>query len=221
MAQDDTRGFRYRSSRPRRYNGRMSSPAAKRIIIGISGATGCIYGVRLLQALRAIGGWETHVIVSNAGALNARHELDMSKADIEALADVAHDNRDVGASIASGSFLSHGMVVAPCSMKTLASVAHAFADNLIARAADVVLKERRRLVLVTRETPLNLAHLRNMTAVTEMGGVIYPPLPALYQSKTTLDDLANHSVGRILDLFGIPSEGLVERWGGLGQAVEK
>jgi len=219
MAGDDTRGLLSGSAWPRRYNKRMSLSPAKRIIIGISGATGCIYGVRLLQALRACGGWETHVIVSNAGALNARHELNMSKADIESLADVAHDNRDVGASIASGSYLTHGMVVAPCSMKTLASVAHAFSDNLIARAADVVLKERRRLVLVTRETPLNLAHLRNMTAVTEMGGVIFPPLPALYQSKTSLDDLANHSVGRILDLFGIATEALVERWAGLGRAA--
>jgi 4-hydroxy-3-polyprenylbenzoate decarboxylase len=193
----------------------MVSPAPQRIIVGITGATGCVYGVRLLEALRAAGGIETHVIVSNAGALNARHEMGMSRQDIEALADVAHDNRDIGASIASGSFITHGMVVAPCSMKTLASVAHAFADNLIARAADVVLKERRRLVLVTRETPLNLAHLRNMIAVTEMGGVIYPPLPALYQSKTTIEDLVGHSVGRILDLFGIDSGALVERWSGM------
>jgi 4-hydroxy-3-polyprenylbenzoate decarboxylase/2,5-furandicarboxylate decarboxylase 2 len=131
---------------------------------------------------------------------------------------VAHDNRDIGAAVASGSFLTAGMVVAPCSMKTLASVAHAFADNLISRAADVVLKERRRLVLVTRETPLNLAHLRNMVAVTEMGGVIYPPLPAFYQSRTSMDDLVAHSTGRILDLFGIETSGLVERWNGLGRA---
>ena len=198
-----------------RYNDHMQSRAPRRIIVGITGATGCVYGVRLLKALRAAGGIETHVIVSNAGALNARHELGMSRQDIEALADTAHDNRDVGATIASGSFKTHGMVVAPCSMKTLASVAHAFADNLISRAADVALKERRRLVLVTRETPLNLAHLRNMTAVTEMGGVIYPPLPALYQSKTSMDDLVNHSVGRILDLFDIDSGDLVERWSGI------
>ena len=194
----------------------MTGKPKRRIVVAITGATGAIYGVRLLLALRAAGDIETHVIVSNAGALNLRHELEMSKADLEALADVAHDNRDVGASIASGSFMTHGMVVAPCSMKTLASVAHAFADNLVARAADVVLKERRRLVLVTRETPLNLAHLRNMTAVTEMGGVIYPPLPAFYQSKTSMDDLVGHSVGRILDLLGVASEGLVERWRGLG-----
>jgi polyprenyl P-hydroxybenzoate/phenylacrylic acid decarboxylase-like protein len=193
----------------------MSTAAKKRLIVAITGASGSLYGVRLLEAMRKIDGWETHVVVSNAGALNAQHELSMSKKEIEALADVAYDNRDVGAAIASGSFITHGMIVAPCSMKTLASVAHAFADNLISRAADVILKERRRLVLVTRETPLNLAHLRNMTAVTEMGGIIFPPVPALYQGKTSIDDLVNHSVGRMLDLFGIESEGLVERWSGL------
>lgn len=195
----------------------MNSPAKKRLIVGITGASGSLYAVRLLEAMRGVDGWETHAVISNAGALNAQHELSLSKKDLEALADVAYDNRDVGAAIASGSFVSHGMIVVPCSMKTLASVAHAFADNLIARAADVTLKERRRLVLVTRETPLNLAHLRNMTSVTEMGGVIFPPVPALYQSKTSIDDLINHSVGRMLDLFGIETSGLVERWSGLGK----
>ena len=195
----------------------MNSPAKKRLIVGITGASGSLYAVRLLEAMRSVDGWETHAVISNAGALNAQHELSLSKKDLEALAEVAYDNRDVGAAIASGSFVSHGMIVVPCSMKTLASVAHAFADNLIARAADVTLKERRRLVLVTRETPLNLAHLRNMTAVTEMGGVIFPPVPALYQSKTSIDDLINHSVGRMLDLFGIETSGLVERWSGLGK----
>ena len=189
----------------------------KRLIVAITGASGSLYGVRLLQALRKVEDWETHAVVSSAGALNTQHELGMSKKEVEGLADVAYDNRDVGAAIASGSFLTHGMIVAPCSMKTLASVAHAFSDNLISRAADVILKERRRLVLVTRETPLNLAHLRNMTAVTEMGGVIFPPVPALYQSKTSIDDLVNHSVGRMLDLFGVETSGLVERWSGLGK----
>ena len=193
----------------------MNSPTKKRLIVGITGASGSLYAVRLLEAMRRVDGWETHVVISNAGALNAQHELALSKKQLEALADVAYDNRDVGAAIASGSFVTHGMIVVPCSMKTLASVAHAFADNLISRAADVTLKERRRLVLVTRETPLNLAHLRNMTAVTEMGGVIFPPVPALYQSKTSIDDLINHSVGRMLDLFGIETAGLVERWQGL------
>ncbi len=189
----------------------------RRLIVAITGASGSLYGVRLLQAVREVEGWETHAVISNAGALNAQHELGMSKKEVEALADVAYDNRDVGAAIASGSFITHGMIVAPCSMKTLASVAHAFSDNLISRAADVILKERRRLVLVTRETPLNLAHLRNMTAVTEMGGVIFPPVPALYQSKASIDDLVNHSVGRMLDLFGVETDGLVERWQGLTQ----
>ena len=193
------------------------TPKPKRLVVGVTGATGCIYAVRLLQAMRGVPEWETHVVVSNAGALNAQHELAMSKKDLEALGAVAHDARDIGASIASGSFLTHGMVIAPCSMKTLAAVAHAFADNLITRAADVTLKERRRLVLVTRETPLNLAHLRNMMAVTEMGGIIYPPVPALYQTQHSIDDLVNHTVGRVLDLFGVETEGLVERWRGLTQ----
>jgi polyprenyl P-hydroxybenzoate/phenylacrylic acid decarboxylase-like protein len=201
----------------------MSNPAThpstsvpQRLVVGITGATGSIYGVRLLQAMRGVPGWETHVVVSNAGALNTQHELSMSKKEVEALGAVAHDARDIGASIASGSFLTAGMVIVPCSMKTLASVAHAYADNLIARAADVTLKERRRLVLLTRETPLNLAHLRNMTAVTEMGGIIYPPVPALYQPHHAIDDLVNHTVGRVLDLFGIHNHSLVERWTGLG-----
>ena len=193
----------------------MSTAAKKCLIVAITGASGSLYGLRLLEAMRNVEGWETHVVVSNAGALNAQHELSMSKKEVEALADVAYDNRDVGAAIASGSVITHGMIVAPCSMKTLASVAHAFADNLISRAADVILKERRRLVLVTRETPLNLAHLRNMTAVTEMGGIIFPPVPALYRSKTSIGELVDHSVGRMLDLFEIETEGLVERWGGL------
>jgi polyprenyl P-hydroxybenzoate/phenylacrylic acid decarboxylase-like protein len=192
-----------------------SETTPKRLVVGVTGATGCIYGVRLLQAMQGMAGWETHVVVSNAGALNAQHELSMSKKEIEALGGYAHDARDIGASIASGSFLTAGMVIAPCSMKTLAAVAHAFADNLITRAADVTLKERRRLVLVTRETPLNLAHLRNMTAVTEMGGIIYPPVPALYQTQHSIDDLVNHTVGRVLDLFGVETQGLVERWRGL------
>ena len=196
----------------------------KRLIVGITGATGAVYGVRLLQAMRGKcgqGEWETHVIVSDAAALVAQSELALSRADIEALAHVVHRNKDIGASIASGSFKTDGMVIAPCSMKTLASVAHGFADDLISRAADVCLKERRRIVLLTREAPLNLAHLRNMTAVTEMGGVIYPPVPALYQSKTTLDDLVNHTVGRVLDLFSVETDGLVERWQGLADKAPK
>ena len=202
----------------------MKTPAreskAKRLIVGMTGATGSIYGVRILEALRAIGGWETHLIVSEAGMLNAWQEYRLARKDIQKLADVVHNIRDVGATIASGSFITAGMVIAPCSMKTLAGVAHAFADNLITRAADVVLKERRRLVLVTREAPLNLAHLRNMVAVTEMGGVIFPPVPAFYSGAQSIDDLVNHTVGRVLDLFEVEHE-TIRRWQGIRSDVLK
>lgn len=186
----------------------------KRLIVAITGATGSIYGVRLLQVLREVSGVETHLMVSDAGVLNLHQELDMGRKEVEALADVTHNVRDVGASIASGSFQSAGMVIAPCSMKTLASVAHGLSDNLIARSADVVLKERRRLVLMVRETPLNLAHLRNMTAVTEMGGIVCPPLPAFYQRPQTIEEMVDHTVGRVLDLFDIP-HALAPRWSGM------
>jgi len=187
----------------------------KRLIIGMTGATGAIYGLRLLQVLREIGGWETHLVVSTAGALNIRHELGLKRSEVCAFADAVHDINDVGASIASGAFKTHGMIIAPCSMKTLASVAHGFSDNLISRAADVTLKERRRLVVVPRETPLNLAHIRNMAAVTEMGGIIFPPLPAFYGTAKTLAELIDETVGRILGLFEIEAEGLYEPWEGL------
>ncbi len=186
----------------------------KRLIVAITGATGSIYGMRILERLRAMGDWETHLIVSDAGVLNAWQEYGLSRKDINKLADVVHNPRDVGASIASGSFITQGMVIAPCSMKTLAGVAHAFSDNLITRAADVILKERRRLVLLTREAPLNLAHLRNMVQVTEMGGVIFPPVPAFYSKAKTIDDLVNHTVGRVLDLFGVEHQN-ISRWQGM------
>lgn len=191
--------------------------APKRLIIAITGATGAVYGVRLLQAVRNTSGIETHLMVSDAGVLNLYQELDMNRKDVEALADVVHNVRDIGASIASGSFQSDGMIIAPCSMKTLASVAHGLSDNLIARAADVVLKERHRLVLMVRETPFNLAHLRNMTAVTEMGGIIFPPLPGFYQRPQTIAEMVGHTVGRVLDLFAIEHE-LAPRWHGLKSA---
>ena len=187
----------------------------KRLIIGITGATGAVYGLRLLEVLRRYPEWETHLVVSSAGLLNIKHELSMGRSEIYALADVGHGNKDVAASIASGGFKTEGMIVAPCSMKTLAAVAHGFGDNLIARAADVVLKERRRLVLMPRETPLNLAHIRNMAAVTEMGGVIYPPMPAFYQKNDSLAAMVDDAVGRILELFGIETEGLYRPWTGL------
>jgi polyprenyl P-hydroxybenzoate/phenylacrylic acid decarboxylase-like protein len=184
------------------------------LIVAMTGATGSIYGLRILETLRAAGGWETHLVVSDAGMLNAWQEYRLARKDIQKLADIIHNVRDVGASIASGSFITEGMVIAPCSMKTLAGVAHAFSDNLITRAADVILKERRRLVLITREAPLNLAHLRNMVAVTEMGGVIFPPVPAFYSGAKTIDDLVNHTVGRVLDLFGV-EHSTINRWQGI------
>jgi len=191
-----------------------ASEAPQRLIVAITGATGSIYGIRMLEILREVGGWETHLIVSEAGALNAWQDHRLARKDIGKLADVVHNVRDVGASIASGSFITHGMVIAPCSMKTLAGVAHAFSDNLITRAADVILKERRRLVLMPREAPLNLAHLRNMAAVTEMGGIIFPPVPAFYSHARSIDAMVDHTVGRVLDLFGV-AHGRVKRWAGM------
>ncbi|HVL77003.1 MAG TPA: UbiX family flavin prenyltransferase [Noviherbaspirillum sp.] len=200
----------------------MNAPADKpRLIIAITGASGTVYGVRMLEQLRASGACETHLVMSASGALTATQELGMRRGEIEALADVVHNVKDVGATIASGSFRSEGMVIAPCSMKTLASIAHGFADNLVSRAADVILKERRRLVLLARETPLNLAHLRNMTAVTEMGGIVFPPVPAFYSQPETLDDIINHTVGRVLDLFSIPHTRLVKRWEGIGKLSDQ
>ena len=191
---------------------------AKRLIVGITGATGVAYGVRLLEALRRSRGWQSHLVLSEAGVLTAWQELGMKRKDIERLADVAYSPRDVAAALASGSFITEGMVIAPCSMKTLAAVAHAHADDLVSRAADVVLKERRRLVLLARETPLNLAHLRNMVAVSEMGAIVFPPVPALYAKPKSIEEMIDHTVARVLDLFGIGSPKL-RRWQGMkGQA---
>ncbi len=187
---------------------------SQRIVVAISGASGAVYGVRLLQVLRRLDGVQTHLTVSDAGWLNVQQELDMTRAEVEALADVVYPVRDVGAAIASGSFLCDGMVVAPCSMRTLAAVALGLSDNLITRAADVMLKERRRLILMVRETPLNLAHLRNMTSVTEMGGIIFPPVPSFYQRPQTLDDMVKHSVSRVMDLLGL-AQADAPRWNGL------
>lgn len=189
-------------------------PAPRRLVIAITGATGSIYGIRMLQVLRGMPGIETHLMLSEAGVLNLHQELDMNRKDAEAFADVVHNVRDIGASIASGSFQSDGMIVAPCSMKTLAAVAHGLSDNLISRAADVVLKERRRLVLMVRETPFNLAHLRNMTAVTEMGGIIFPPLPGFYHRPQSIAEMVDHTVGRVLDLYGVAHD-LTPRWNGI------
>jgi polyprenyl P-hydroxybenzoate/phenylacrylic acid decarboxylase-like protein len=186
----------------------------KRLIVGITGASGARYGVRLLEALREAGGWESHLVLTEAGALNCWQEIRRKRKDIERLADHAYNPKDIAAAIASGSFLTEGMVIAPCSMKTLAAVAHAHGGDLVSRAADVVLKERRRLVLLPREAPLNLAHLRNMVAVTEMGGIVFPPVTALYIRPKTVDDLVEHTVLRVLDLLGVHSEKL-SRWQGM------
>ena len=191
----------------------MSEPR-QRIIVGISGASGAIYGVRLLQALRTLPGIETHAVISDAGWLNITHELGLERTHAPALADVVHSIDHIGASIASGSFHASGMAVAPCSMRTLAAIAHGLADNLLTRAADVMLKERRRLILLARETPLHLVHLRNMTTVTEMGAIVCPPVPAFYQKPQTVDDIVQHSIARVLDLLGL-EQTLAAPWMGL------
>ena len=193
----------------------MAEPVrTRRIIVAISGASGAVYGARLLQVLRGLPGIEPHLVVSDAGWRNLQHELGMERPAAQALAHQVHDVNNVGAAIASGSFQCHAMVVAPCSMRTLAAIAHGLADNLLTRAADVMLKERRRLVLMVRETPLHLAHLRNMVAVTEMGGIVCPPLPAFYLRPQTVEDVVNHSVARVLDLIDVDHQ-LAPRWQGL------
>lgn len=174
----------------------------QRLVVGITGATGAVYGVKLLARARALG-VQTHLVVTPSGVLNAHHELGLDRRGLEALADQAYAPGNVGACLASGSFDTAAMVVAPCSMKTLAAIAHGFADNLLTRAADVTLKERRRLLLMVRETPFNLAHLRNMTAVTEMGAVVFPPLPAFYLKPASVDEMVDDSVERVLALLGL------------------
>jgi 4-hydroxy-3-polyprenylbenzoate decarboxylase len=186
---------------------RSGGAGKRRLIIGITGATGSIYAVRMLQMLRAVADVETHLVVSASGVLNIKHELTLTRQDVCALADHAYSVRDVGATLASGAFSTAGMVIVPCSMRTLAAVAHGFSDNLITRAADVTLKERRRLVLMVRETPFNLAHLRNMTAVTEMGGIIFPPLPAFYHRPRSIEEMVDHTVARVLEMMGIDVPG--------------
>lgn len=194
------------------------APGLRRIVVGISGASGSVLGLRLLQALRAMPEVETHLVVSEAGWLNLQHELQLGRSELQALAHQLHDARDLGATIASGSFAVHGMAIAPCSMRTLAAVAHGLSDNLLTRAADVALKERRRLVLLAREAPLSLVHLRNMVSVTEMGAVVFPPVPAYYHRPTTLDEATDHTVARVLDLLDLPQQDS-PRWQGLGTGV--
>ena len=192
----------------------MSVPTPRRIIVVISGASGAVYGARLLQVLQDTPGVESHLVVSRAGWRTLQHELDMDRAAVEALAHQVYDVDNVGAAIASGSFQCAGMVIAPCSMRTLAAVAHGLSDNLLTRAADVVLKERRRLVMLVRESPLHLTHLRNMVAVTEMGAIVCPPMPAFYLHPQSVGELVDHSVARALDLLDVPHD-LAPRWEGL------
>ena len=191
----------------------MSLPAARRLVVGITGASGAVYAVRLLERARALG-LETHLIITPSGVISAHHELGLDRNALEALADRSYAPGDIGACVASGSFEAAAMVVAPCSMKTLAAVAHGLSDNLLTRAADVTLKERRRLLLLVRETPFNLAHLRNMTAVTEMGGIIFPPLPAFYHRPSSIAELVDDTVERVLALLGV-HEAQPKAWAGL------
>ena len=184
----------------------------KRLIVGLTGSSGVIFGVRLLEVLKPIPDIETHLILSKGAELTLRLETEKSPADVKALAEVVHNPRNLAASISSGSFPVFGMAVVPCSMKSLAQIALSLGDNLLARAADVTLKERRKLVLVPRETPLHLGHLRHMTAITEMGGVILPPMPAFYHAPKTIMDLVDQTVGKVLDQFEIEHD-LFRRWG--------
>lgn len=186
----------------------------KHLTVAITGATGAIHGVRLLEMLRETGGVHTHLVVTAAGWMNLEQELDRPRKEIEALADEVHGPREVGASIASGSFPVSAMVVATCSMRTLAAIALGLSDNLVTRAADVMLKERRRLVLMPREAPLNLAHLRNMVSVTEMGAIVYPPVPAFYHRPETLAQMVDHTCGRVLELLGVDQR-YTPRWTGI------
>jgi 4-hydroxy-3-polyprenylbenzoate decarboxylase len=191
-----------------------------RLIIGISGASGVIYGIRLLEVLKGARDVETHLIISKGGKLNIALETSWKVEAVEALADVVHSDQNLAATIASGSFQTGGMIVAPCSMKTLSGIVHSYADTLMVRAADVVLKEQRRLVLMPREMPLHAGHCRLLHEAALMGAVIAPPMPAFYNDPQSVDDIINHSVGRALDLFGI-DRGIVKRWRGAGKQSKR
>ena len=184
-----------------------------RLVVGITGASGSIYGIRLLEVLRATTELELHLVISAAGKRTLVEETDLGVSDVEALAHHRYDVRDIGAPLASGSFRTTGMVIAPCSIKTMSEIATGVTANLISRAADVALKERRRVVLMLRETPLHLGHIRAMAAVTEAGAIVYPPVPAFYAQPKSLDDMIDHTLGRVLDLFDIDA-GVVRRWSG-------
>lgn len=187
----------------------------KKIIIAISGASGAIYGIRLLEVLKEQN-IETHLVISEGAALTIKLETKYSIDEVKFLADYCYDDKDLGASISSGSFKTLGMIIAPCSMKTLASIAHSMEDSLISRAAGVVLKDRRKLILMTRETPLHIGHLENMLKVANYGGIIAPPVPAFYNNPKAIDDIVNHSITRVLDFFDIETN-LIKRWGSYKQ----
>lgn len=192
---------------------RRTRKRLKRLVIGISGASGTVYGIRLLEVLKGIDDVETHVVVSEGARVTMRHENSIDPEAVEILADVLHSPCDLAASISSGSFRTEGMIVAPCSMKSLSMIANSIDGNLLIRAADVTLKERRKLVLIARETPLHLGHLRHMIAVTEMGGVMLPPMPSFYHKPRTIEDIIDQTVGKALDQFAIEHR-LFERWKG-------
>jgi 4-hydroxy-3-polyprenylbenzoate decarboxylase len=199
------------------------SPAAaaaprRRIVVGISGASGAIYGVRLLAMLRQAG-VESHLVISRSAQITLAQEMDLRLADIQQMADVFYPNADIGAAISSGSFRVDGMVIAPCSIKTLSEVATGCTGSLLSRAADVMLKERRRLVMMVRETPLHAGHIRSLAAVTEAGAIVYPPVPAFYSKPASLEEMVDHTLGRVLDLFGIDTHA-VRRWEGVAAAMQ-
>lgn len=191
----------------------------RRLVIGISGSSGAMYGARLLEVLHGLPDVETHLIVTKAAEINLEHEMERPAEAFKRLASICYDPEDLSASISSGSFRTDGMIVAPCSMRTVGAIATSQSSNLLLRAADVTLKERRRLVLLVRETPLHLGHLRLMTQVTEMGAIVMPPVPALYAKPRSIDEMINQTVGRVLDLVGFPND-LVRRWQGLPQTKE-
>jgi 4-hydroxy-3-polyprenylbenzoate decarboxylase len=198
----------------------VSKGQKPRLIVGLSGSSGLPYGIRLLEVLRKLGSHEIHLILTDAAKLNISVETERRVKDVEALADVMHNVMNISASIASGSFRTEGMIVAPCSIRTLSAITHSFADNLLVRAADVVLKERRRLVVMPRETPLHTGHCKLLYEASQMGVIIFPPMPTFYGRPQTIDDMIDTTVGRVLDLFGIEA-GLVKRWTGIEGKTKK
>lgn len=198
----------------------MSATQKPRLVVGLSGSSGLPYGIRLLEVLRSLGTHEVHLILTDAAKLNISVETDRRVKDVEALADVIHNVMNISASIASGSFRTEGMIVAPCSIRTLSAIAHSLADNLLVRAADVTLKERRRLVVMPREAPLHTGHCKLLYQASQLGIIIFPPMPTFYGRPRTIDDMVSTTIGRVLDLFGIDA-GLVKRWAGVGGKSKK